>query len=200
MKNLLVSLLLLASCDCAHLSPHGLPGSPPAFGFFARVRAGRQIRCIIDEDLSREQCDEVGRAANKINAAVGFELLGVPVYSDMAAFESSSDLDEVTWIVGAALPETDTSAVLGVTMPQKEEPVTGYMRRLLVAYSPRIWVGRELFESVTLHELLHSVGAAHSEQDGLFASVMKPTWKVGAPTELTPADVDALRAAYGSPR
>lgn len=176
---------LLLSAACVHVPRVAPP--PPAFGFHSRVDAGRVVRCVVDEDMTANKCAIVAAAIDKINAAVGFQLMQAPEPMSPAAFMGEVEAGlPVTYVAIDRLPP----GVLGLT------GVRG--RTMIVVYAPFIWADPAMRDSVVLHELLHAVGAGHAEQKGMYGSVERPGWEPGAPTDLTPADVASLRAAYAA--
>lgn len=189
MKAFLLTALVLLT-GCAHT------GVPPAFGFHGLVRPNRAVYCIIDADFTSDMCGDVAVAARKINAAVGWPLLNVPLEISFADTVLFTDKSEVI-LVGVDKLGT---RILGETRVQLYETGDGFVRAELIIYSPLIWkdpmANPGMLESVVLHELTHAVGAGHAEQHGPFNSVMKPAWAPGAPTELTRNDLAALRSAY----
>lgn len=200
MKYFFTALLLL-SAGCAHTpSTQALtPNVPPTFGFAGRVRPHRKVVCIIDKDMTQERCEAVSFAVEKINSAVGFELLKPPSLGTIEQWEMSETTDEITFVGVDNLLEQTEGQALGITKWLAYEAATGYLRRELVILDPAIFAGQELMESVMLHEMLHSVGASHAEQEGAFTSVLRPTWRPGAPASLSPGDVATLRLAYPTP-
>ena len=183
----LAGFALLALAACSHTAPH-----PPSFGFHGLIRPHHDVACVIDEEMSVDQCELVAAAVDKINAAVGYELLTRP---RLTTLEESR----------AAQPETETiyvgvttlqPGVLGVTYPVLYEKGSGFLRLEVVVFDPSIFSDPLAAASVVLHELCHATGAVHAAQQGPYDSVMKPAWQPGAPVELTPNDVAALRAAY----
>lgn len=158
---------------------------PPAFGFHTRVDAHRPIRCVVDADMTPERCVFVLAAVDKINVAVGFELLQAPQIMRGEEFVEEAPRGlAVTYVAIDKLPP----GVLGLTGLRKSTA--------FVLLAPFIWADPAMRDSVVLHELLHSVGADHAPQRGAWGSVERPAWAPGAPTELTDADVASLRAAY----
>lgn len=189
-----VSTLFVTLTACAHRLPadHGLP----AFGFHGYIHAHRAVVCLGDNDMTPERCEDVTRAAAKINAAVGFELLQPPQYVPMTSMPEYKPESEVILVgVDRLAPGT-----LGETRVQLYETGDGALRAELIIYAPLIWqdplANPGMLEGVLLHELTHACGAGHAEQRGVIESVMRPGWRPGAPVDLTANDLAALRAAY----
>lgn len=202
-----LALLLLANCACHQQTSDGYPTTPPAYGFVARIHAHRALHCVIDDDFSAQDCDAVARRARAINAVVGFELLSPPSRMSFgeAKAEISQDPDhlrDITYVMGEDLDD----GTLGLTRfgaphaKGNERPglsVDHYLHTELISFLPEIWEHQDAYPHVVIHELLHSVGAEHADQQGAFDSIEVPYWYPDATEEITPADEVALLAAYG---
>lgn len=182
------ALAFLSLAACCH-APDARPAAPPAFGFFGLVHPHRQVLCV---DLTHTQCTAVADAVDKIDTAVGFELLRHP---QAATASDPLSLDaEATVVFNDDAPNDE---YWGATKPQSvHQPC--WLGIVSINFNPLIWQSADLYEAVVLHELVHSVGAAHAPGDGetVFGSVEMPGWRPGRPTELTPEDITALQAAY----
>lgn len=137
-------------------------------------------------------CDQVHTAVDKINSAVGYELLSPPRHATLVESREAKPDRETIYVGVTAL----RPGVLGITYPVQYENETGYLRLQVIVFDPSIWADPFMAASVVLHELCHAVGGLHAAQKGPFDSVLKPMWQPGAPVELTASDVAALRAAY----
>lgn len=189
MKSAVPVLLLFVFAACGHN-----PAPPPSFGFHGRIRPHRDVACVLDAEMSVDHCDAVLTAVDKINAAVGYELLSVPRHTGLD--ESRAALPErETIYVGVT---TLTPGILGVTYPVLYEKDTGYLHLEVIVLDPQIFRDNFMRDSVILHELVHAVGADHAAQQSSWDSVLRPAWQPGAPVELTKADIASLRAAYGT--
>jgi hypothetical protein len=195
-KAMLLFIASLSLGACVHVGAR--PTAPPTFGFHGIVSPGRDVACVIDADMTAARCDDVARAVDKIDSAVGYELLAAPRHITMAEVKALKPRDEVIVVGVDSLTDLHDfgGVVLGVTRASEYHKDTGVMCLQLIVYSPEIWLDDAMMQSVVLHELLHAVGAEHAAQPGAFLSVEMPAWRPGAPTELTPGDISALRAAY----
>lgn len=180
-------LALFGFVACSHIPAH-----PPSFGFHGRVRPHHDVACVVDEEFSVNDCTVVTAAIEKIDAAVGYELLSAPRITTLLESRSATTERETIYVGATSMPP----GLLGATYPVKYEKETGYLRLEVVVFEKAIFGNPFMAASVVLHEFLHAVGAVHAAQTGPWESVMAPAWRPGAPVELTPNDVAALRAAY----
>ena len=188
MKFAAALLLSTIAIGCSHAKPK----VPPAFGYHGLIRPHRDIACVLDDEMDAHMCDVVAQAAEKINSAVGYELLSVPRHTTLVESRAAKPDSEIIYVGVTALQP----GILGVTYPVMYEKETGFIRLEVIVFDPQIWKDPAMAAAVTLHELMHSVGAEHSSQLGPWDSCIKPQWKPGAPIELTPGDLAALRIAY----
>jgi len=165
---------------------------PPAFGFHGKVKPHRAVVCMIDADMTHERCDDVGRAVNKINEAVGYELLQEPTEIPLVDIQPVGGHSEVI-LVGVDVLQR---GVLGVTAYKINTALGGYLAAEMVVFDIQIWKDPLAVDAVILHELIHAIGAGHADQESGWESVMRPAYQPGAPINLTPADLAAIRAAY----
>lgn len=187
-----VALALLSLAACCHAPPAPQKAAPPAFGFSGLVHPHRRVLCV---DLTTAQCAEVAKAVDKIDSAVGFELLRHP---EAAKGTDQLDATEATLVFNDDEPNAE---YWGATAPRSvTQPC--WLGIVTINFNPLIWQASDLYEAVVLHELLHSVGGMHAAGDGetVFSSALTPDWRPGRPTELTPEDRAALRAAYPAER
>lgn len=184
-------LLLLVSCA------HFTTPVPSALPFFAvQCVEIRQISCLVDADLSAERCHSlVDPAAREINVAVGRDVFAIGPDLDLeqgkAAFAAG-----ILVVAGGALP----AGILGSTMPKVEihkELGAACIDKVGIVLSAAWLASGEVdMASVTLHEMLHALGAGHSLDESNYDSTMRAIHEEKV-RHLTRADVVSLRAVYG---
>jgi len=192
MKKVIFGLLFVVGCAATVASQ--FPQPPPSVGFTGRVRIPRKTFCVFGEpsEMTRETCDLIKDGIAKINHAAGQRLLLDPVEITMEQAGVYPQSSENTFF---AVHELEGST-LGQTAYPLHPRADGNIAGVVVVYDPIIFKDDQMAQAVIVHELFHSVGADHADQNIYVPSCQVPGYSLGVPTDLSPADVVALRAAY----
>src|ERR1700753_2636516 len=190
MKHLLlISALISASCASYHT-----PAAPPSGGYFGRVRPPRQLYILMDDEMSPKLAAEVIAAVAELNEVAGAEILHYAGPMTLAEAQSRDPSEDVTIVCEEDLPTGPNQMILGVTRPMRFEK-NGYFHMVVVSFSPVILKDGCMLSAVVRHELLHSLGAKHTDGGPVFGTLMAPMYDPLV-CDLTPADISALRATY----
>lgn len=201
MKRILSALSVCFLTTCAH-APHARPISMASAGIICADTL--QVVCLIDDDLSVDQCKAVVvPAVRAINAAVGRELLrfaGTAPGNPALALSLVRQGTAVVFGDDLTRHSTENARVLGLTRPFVQDEagaincITGSLvglERALIATRPALAL------SVATHELCHALGFTHADEN--IASIEAPNVnQPSARPTLTAADRASLVAVYGS--
>jgi hypothetical protein len=194
-RFLALALLAVLTISCASTGSF-LRHPPPSFGFFAKQCVPqRQVTCIVDADLTKEQCDAAVRPAIlAVNKAVGRELLVFGGYREFhpCMLELESFAGHVVF-AGDKLQ----GQLAGITRNWHRDGTPEFcIAGSKILLDTGIWTDGS-GPSVALHELVHAMGGTHAETGSAFKSVM--VGQLNAPgyyPTLTEFDKAALRACY----
>lgn len=193
--SLLLVLLWLASlAGCAKWQPKAI--STSNMGFICM--RGREVYC----EKGNPECDALREAVAEVDRAVPklLRYKGEVDRSTLVAMSNQPLADILVMLRGEGVhPDRATYSKLPIAFTL----VSPGMLTACIHTTPivLVWPHNGLNEvewrQVVLHEVMHSLGAAHTNEDCPFSTVMHPALSEERRVGLSKADRNWLRAVYG---
>lgn len=191
MKYFLLAAIVLSGCAVVPWAPH-----PVSFANMAVICAPQRV-VVCADDTTPDHCALVTRAVAEINVVVPGLMLygGLRDWPTIAnAKHAGKDWTVVADISRTLLPEMSHNT-LAVTLAHPDKPMCLHFTPIALLWAPGELSPQSEYQ-VVLHEILHSLGAAHADTNFAWSTIMRPGLSSEYRTGLSAADRNALRAIY----